>query len=186
MDRPLLMVIVIAFLVLLLTLMLFGWRRRQKSQAGFPRPRAVPADLGSPLLVADAFYVATTLAQQPLERITVAGLGYRARAVVSVAERGLSLSIPGQEAIFIPAEDIVALEHATWTIDRVVERDGMVLVRWSIGAAGTTLTVLDSYLRIIDPVIAEQFYTVVQLLLGSTNQTDGTQTDSTQTGGHAR
>lgn len=186
MDRSLLMAIVLAFLLLLLALMLFGWRRRQRSQAAFPRPRAVPADLGDPLLVADAFYVATTLAEQPLERITVAGLGYRARAVISVAERGLALAIPGQEAIFIPAEDIRALEHATWTIDRVVEHDGMVLVRWSIGDDGAALTTLDSYLRIVDPVIAEQFFTVVQQLLDPTNQTDGTHTDSTQTGGHAR
>lgn len=182
MDRPLLMTIVVAFLVVLLALMLIGWRRRQRSQAGFPRPQAVPADPGAELMAADAFYVATTVAAQPLNRIAVAGLGYRARAAVTVTEGGLSLAIPGQDAIFIPAGDIRAVEKATWTIDRVVEPGGMLLVRWAIGDPGTALTEVDSYLRVIDPVSAGRLFTAVQRLHDPGNQADSPQTDSPQTG----
>mgnify|MGYP003654759563 FL=1 len=43
MERLLPAMIVAAVLVLLLALMLLGWRRRVRSQAGMPRPDAPPA-----------------------------------------------------------------------------------------------------------------------------------------------
>lgn len=173
MDRPILMAIVLAFLLLLLALMLFGWRRRQRGQAGFPRPLGLPDAPGTETLTAPAFYVATTVAHEPLNRIAVAGLGYRARATVGVLEHGLRLSIPGQSAIYIPAADILAVEKATWTIDRAVEQDGLILVRWALGAPEATRTQVDSYLRITDTALAEQFFSSVQHLHSGTTQTGG-------------
>ena len=173
MDRPILMAIVLAFLLLLLALMLFGWRRRQRSQAGFPRPLPLPDDFGPETLSAPAFYVATTVAAEPLNRISVAGLGYRARAAVGIAAQGLRLSIPGQEAIHIPAADILSVEKATWAIDRAVEQDGLILLRWALGEPGTARTEVDSYLRITDPALAKQFFQSVQQLHSGTTQTGG-------------
>lgn len=172
MDRPILLALVLAFLLLLLALMLFGWRRRQRSQAGIPRPHELPENPGTESLVVDAFYVATTVAGEPLNRIAVAGLGYRARATVGVTEHGLRLSIPGQQAIFIPAADIRAVEKATWTIDRVVEQDGLALVRWTLGEGDIAIEV-DSYLRIGDPALAEQFFQSVRSLHTNITQTGG-------------
>ena len=163
MDRSMLMAIVVAFLCLLLLLMVVGWRRRQKRQAGLPRPATPPADAGAELMTAEAFYVATTIAGEPLNRVAVAGLGYRARAVVTLAERGLTLRIPGQDSIFIPSDAIDTVEKATWTIDRVVETDGLVLVRWTLGQSGDG-TQVDSYLRIIQPAVSQQFFETVQQL----------------------
>lgn len=169
------MAIVVALLLLLLWLMVLGWRRKQRRQSGLPVPAAVPESVGAELAATRAFYVATTLAGQPLERIVVAGLGYRAKAQLVVFERGISLAIPGQDAIFIPAADIRAVEKATWAIDRAVEPGGMVLVRWSLGAADSA-TDVDSYLRITDPTADTEFFATVRQLLGC----------STQTGGHAQ
>jgi len=138
--------IVMAFLVLLLALMVAGWRRRQRSQSGLGRPLAVPVDLGSEAIEADALYVASTIADEPLNRIAVAGLGYRARARVVVYETGVLLGIPGEPDAFIPAAHVIDVERATWTIDRVVEPGGLVKITWLLGD-----TPIDSYLRVPEP-----------------------------------
>jgi hypothetical protein len=167
------MALVVAFLLLLLALMLFGWRRRQRSQSGFPTPLAVPEHPGTETLTTKAFYVATTASGDPLNRIAVAGLGYRARAIVGVFEHGLRLSIPGQEPIYLPAQDILAVQKATWAIDRAVEQDGLIMIRWRLGEAGSSLREVDSYLRIIDPATASTFFAAVQQLLAGNTQTGG-------------
>ncbi|WP_165070056.1 PH-like domain-containing protein [Marisediminicola senii] len=138
--------IVLAFLALLLVLMYLGWRRRQGRQSAIPRPAGVPADPGAELISLEVFYVASTVAGQPLDRIAVAGLGYRARAVVTVHESGVALDIPGEPVAFIPAGDIGRVDRATWTIDRVVESDGLVRLAWTLGDTG-----IDSYLRVTEP-----------------------------------
>lgn len=138
--------IVIALLALLLTLMYVGWKARQRRQAKLPRPRPVPDAPGARILTQNLFYVASTLADQPLNRIAVSGLGYRARASVIVFESGVALQIPGEPDAFLPAADITGVDRATWTIDRVVERDGLVRIAWRLGD-----TAIDSYLRVSEP-----------------------------------
>jgi len=165
------MALVLAFLLLLLASMVFGWRRRQRSQAGVPRPLELPGDPGESSLTASGFYVATTVAGDPLNRIAVAGLGYRARATVEVTARGLVLRIPGQAPIFIPAADIRSVQKATWTIDRAVEPGGLVLIRWMLGAADANQLEVDSYLRLGDS--SEDFFESVQELHERTTQAGG-------------
>jgi hypothetical protein len=176
------MAIVLVFLLLLLALMMLGWRKRQRSQAGFPSPLTVPDNPGVETFAAEAFYVATTVAGEPLNRIAVAGLGYRARAAVGVLEHGLRLSIPGQAAIYLPAADILDVQKATWAIDRAVEQDGLILIRWALGEPEDGRREVDSYLRIIDPGKAAQFFASVQQLHSGTTQTARID----QTGGHAQ
>lgn len=173
MDRAFLMAAVLLFLALLLLMMYLGWRKKQKRQAGIPTPLGVPADVGAELISAEAFYVATTTAREPLARITVAGLGYRARASVRVTELGLAIAIPGQSVIFIPASDIVAVERATWTIDRVVEAGGMVLIRWKLHEAAKQSLEVDSYLRLIDPSTDSKFFDTVRALPHHSSNTGG-------------
>ena len=143
-DRVTPAVLVLGLLVLLLALMYLGFRRRQKRQAGIPRPLAVPESPGARIVdFDDLLYVASTGRDQPLDRIAVSGLGFRGRASVAVFDRGIALGIAGEPDAFIPASDIDSVERATWTIDRVVERDGLVRLAWRLGG-----TPIDSYLRI--------------------------------------
>jgi hypothetical protein len=82
----------------------------------------------------------------------VHGLGFRGRAIVSVHAEGVRLEIAGEPAVLIRASSLRGVDRATWTIDRVVERDGLVLVGWRLGDVD-----LDTYLRITDdpaPVVA--------------------------------
>jgi hypothetical protein len=149
--------ITIAFAALVLGLMYLGWRRRARRDAALIPSHSAPADLGAELAAADVFYVATTAHGVPLERLAIKGLGFRGRASVTVATAGISLRITGESEVFIPAAAIVEAAHATWTIDRVVETDGLVLLAWSLGSGGTSTrgsgaeTIVDSYLRVIAP-----------------------------------
>jgi hypothetical protein len=147
---------VVAVAVLVLLLMVVGWRRRVRRDATLVPAHTAPADLGDELATVDAFYVATTAHGQPLERLAIAGLGFRGRASVTVTTAGVTLRIAGESDVFIPAGAIAEVANATWTIDRVVEKGGLVLLAWSLGTADTgtdagTETVVDSYLRVIAP-----------------------------------
>ncbi len=145
MTRPELMAIVIAFLFLLLALMALGWRARQRRQASVAAPAATPAELGAPLGTFVGKYVATTTAGDPLDRIAVHGLGFRGHTSVTVAENGVLVHIAGTDDKWIPAADLRAHRKATWTIDRVVEQDGLELVEWTLGDR-----IVDSYFRFDD------------------------------------
>ena len=155
MDRLLPALIVAGIILLALTLMWWGWRRRQRRQAGLLTLSMVPADAGPEVFATPAFYVATTERDNPLERIAVGGLGYRARAEVVVREGGIELAIPGQDALFIPFADLESVFRARHTIDRVVERDGLVVLRYRLGSE--TDVTLDSYFRIVEPVAGSRF-----------------------------
>jgi hypothetical protein len=147
------MAIVIAILVLLLILMYTGWRARKRRQKDVAAPLAAPADLGAPLGTFDGKYVATTAAGKPLERIAVHGLGFRSDASLTLTDTGVLVQRPGSDDVWIPRDDVVARRTATWTIDRVVEHDGLELVEWNLGG-----TPVDSYFRLAEPLEFERAF----------------------------
>jgi hypothetical protein len=138
--------VVVVIVALAFTGMWFGWRARRRRQADVPMLAAPPAELGEISRRDDLFYVATTRADAPLDRIAVRGLGFRARAQVTVAATGVQLDIAGESPAFIPVADLRGVGRATWTIDRAVSNAGLVFVRWRLGDAE-----VDSYLRPDDP-----------------------------------
>lgn len=169
MDKNVLMAIVIALMVVLLALMVLGWRNRRRRQAFLPAPRRLEAPLVNPRFTSDVFYVATTAAGEPLERIAVGGLGFRARASIATSDEGVALTIPGQAPVWIPAGEIAGIDRATWTIDRVVEPDGLVLIAWSLIASAGESTRVDSYLRFDAPALAGDFIAAVTELIDQTS-----------------
>ncbi|PPF69191.1 hypothetical protein C5E16_05045 [Clavibacter michiganensis] len=140
---------VIALLLLLLALMALGWRARRRRQGALPEPPRPPAGLGAPALEVDVLYVATTTAGQPLDRLTVAPLGFRGRAAARVHDAGLVLAIDGEREVLLPADRITGSGLATYAIDRVVEEGGLVAVTWVLDESARTE--VDTYLRVIDP-----------------------------------
>lgn len=145
MDRTLLAAIVLVFLLLLLGLMVLGWQRRKRRQADIAAPQSAPDSLGTMLGSFVGKYVATTSAGDPLDRIAVHGLGFRGSVVLTVSDAGLLLERSGSRPLWIPRADLKDIRRATWTIDRVVEPDGMHLLEWSLGD-----TLVDTYLRMDD------------------------------------
>lgn len=134
--------IVVCALVIFLALIALGWHTRKRRQVDIVAPHRAPAALGVVLGEFPGFYVATTLADDRFNRVAVHGLGFRAKSTVVVAETGVVVPIAGQKDIFIPKGDISAVARATWTIDRVVETDGLTMIAWNLGD-----TKVESYFR---------------------------------------
>ncbi len=145
MDRLLPTLLIVTLIAAVIALMFFGWRARRRRQAAITAPLDVPAALSSPGLKVECWYVATTPANEPLERIAVHGLGFRARASIAVHSEGLVLERNGSTPLFVPAVDLRSVARATWAIDRVVEPDGLIVFGWMLGTSP-----VDSYLRIPD------------------------------------
>ncbi|BDZ50665.1 transporter [Frondihabitans sucicola] len=142
MSIPLILAGFLVVAVALFFVMRAGWRSRGRRQAGIALPTTAPADLGEALAERDLFYVSTTKADDRLDRIVVGGLGFRARATVSVHPEGVVLDIAGLKPILIDREHLREVGRATWTIDRAVEQDGLVQLGWRLGDLD-----VDTYLR---------------------------------------
>jgi hypothetical protein len=106
---------------------------RAAQEAELPKPASAVA--GEPIF--SGFYVATVFADKPLERVWAFGLGSRGRATVSAAGNGLSVQRIGEQGFQIPRSDIVKVGRARATIDRAVEKDGLIQIGWRLG--GTEL-----------------------------------------------
>src|SRR5690606_32119241 len=117
--------------------MALGWRNRRRRQANLDVVPVPPSEIGDEIARERVLYVATTLAEQPLERVVVGGLGFRAKGEVHIARGGLVLDLAGAPPAFIPVADIRGVGLASWTIDKGVEEGGLVFVRWQPG--GTTV-----------------------------------------------
>lgn len=184
MDRILPGIIVAVVLVGLLALMWWGWRRRSARDAGLPAGHPLPAELSPEIARADAFYVATTPRDVPLERLAVHGLAFRARGELLVTEDGLVLNLDGEDAFFIPASAIDVLSDSTWTIDRAVEPGGLLLLSWSLPVGqgsdqGRDDSRVDSYFRFPDPADRERIVTAIRSIAPHTITPNSTAPNST-------
>lgn len=143
MTREAASIIMIAIALLGLGLMLWGWRRRQRRDSGIAVPLSAPT--GEHVRMFHGLYVATTRSGAPLDRIAAKPLGFRSRADVEVTTEGVAIAMPGQPTVFLAASRLTGAGHATWTVDRVVEPGGLVLIAWTDGA-----NEFDTYLRLTD------------------------------------
>lgn len=145
MSRELAITVMIVVALLVIAAMLFAWRARLRRDSGLTAPLGVPehADVTGR---AEVLYVATTRHEQPLERIAVKPLVYRARGELVLTDRGAALSLDGAPTVFLASDRLVSANLATVTIDRVVEPNGLVRIVWRIADG----TLVDSYLRVAD------------------------------------
>jgi hypothetical protein len=128
--------------VLILLAMYFGWRRRLRRDAGLSAPIGVP-EHAEVTGRHEVLYVSTTAHDQPLERIAVKPLAYRARGELVLPDRGVALSLDGAPTVFIASARIVSADRATVTIDRVVEPGGLIRLVWRVADG----ILVDSFLR---------------------------------------
>lgn len=145
MSREFAIALWIVLAVVLLAVMAFAWRRRLRRDSALSAPLGVP-EHAEVVERHEVLYVSTTRHDEPLERLTLSPLAYRARGEAAVTDRGLALCLDGAPTVFLASDRLVAIDRATVTIDRVVEPGGLVRVVWS--AADDT--VVDSYLRVAD------------------------------------
>lgn len=143
MTREIAVLITVGVALVLLALMGLAWRKRSRRDGGLSAPTDVPAD-AAVTARHEVLYVATTRHDQPLERLALRALTYRARGEAALTDQGLTLRLDGSPAVFLACDRLVDVGRSTWTIDRVVEPGGLVRIIW-LTPEGETV---DSYLRL--------------------------------------
>jgi hypothetical protein len=190
MDRSIPAAIALAFALALLLLMLRSWLARRTRDAKLTAGYPLPLERAAELAAAPVFYVATTPRDTPLERLAIAGLGFRARAQVSVIDTGVLLTLAGSDTVYIPASAIENISNATVAIDRVVEKDGLLCLGWRLPAAQPDAaqpdtaqpdaahpdarTSVDSYFRFSDPSDRVRILSSIRSMTAAAPGTAGT------------
>ena len=143
MTRELAGLIIGLVAALILLAMFFAWRRRLRRDSGLTAPLGVPehAEVTGRHKI---LYVATTKHDQPLERLAVSPLTYRARGELVLTDRGVALSLDGAPTVFLASSRLVAADRATVAIDRVVEPDGLIRLVWRVADG----ILVDTYSRL--------------------------------------
>jgi len=159
-TREVAVAVMIGAAVLILAGMLWGWSRRRRRDAGLRAPLGdIPAG-ADVLATAQGLYVATTVHDRPLDRLSIRPLASRSRVPVTVTTAGVPLDMPGAARVFLPAQRLRAVGRATWAIDRVVEAGGLPFIAWAV----TDDVMADSYFRVQDADPAPVLDAVAQLL----------------------
>lgn len=132
--------ITLAVIVLLVSLILLGWRNRLRRQSEVPAPSPVPLDesgapaLGAPLgEPCEGVYVCTTTAGDWLDRIAAHRLGIRTNAELSIHAAGVLVGRHGAPDLFIPAEDLTGVSRSSGMAGKFVEKDGLLVIGWMLG-----------------------------------------------------
>ena len=139
-------VIAIALILFVLTtawrVYLSVQRKKLAQQKSLPAPlqSAGGVDFG------DVFYASTVFASSPLTRVWAHGLGGRGKAKLYLSQQGISLERVGEPSILIPNDDLHKMTRASATIDKGVEKDGLLALVWELGGQK-----LITNLRIVDP-----------------------------------
>ena len=123
-----------------------SWIRRKAQQsASFSRPLEALEFFGEQLAEATGFYVATTYAQNLLERIAAYGLGGRGVAKVLVFTEGVLIVRNGEVPLAIDKAAIIHVGTNQAVIDRAVEPGGLISIEWQHEQSQ-----LATHLRIVD------------------------------------
>jgi hypothetical protein len=144
-SRELAVFLFIAVAVIVLVAMALTWRARLRRDSGLTAPLGVPEKAEVTDRV-EVLYVATTRHDEPLERVAIAPLTYRAKGELALTDRGAALCLDGAPTVFLASDRLVAADLATVAIDRVVEPNGLVRIAWREPSG----ILLDSFLRVAD------------------------------------
>ena len=150
MTRLLLVLACVAFLLLMLVGMWWGWRNRGRRQANLPALPVAPEALDAPSLpILTGVYVGTTFATSWQDRVVHGGLGLQANASAALHPQGVVIEREGADRIFLPATSITGARLAPGLAGRVVGAGGLLVIRWRLGDGDHTAE-LDTGLRADD------------------------------------
>lgn len=123
--------IIIAIVVIIFVVMWRAWRKRAvRDTAVLPETELTSTPFESFNRI---FYVATTVEGEPLERIAIPGLKYRGYCGIDVHSEGLVVTVAGESPVVIPAQQVTEVTTGQMRIDKVVERGGLLIVKWKGG-----------------------------------------------------
>lgn len=138
---------------------LVTWRRRVVTQAQL---LPMPVGIEDSRAQRNCFYVATTFSDRPLDRVIAHGLAHRGHAHLEVTGSGLQVSRTGELSFLIPKADLLDVTTGTAVIDRVVEEDGLVVVKWVLGKVE-----LQTHFRFMNSELRAQTLEALRPLVGA-------------------
>lgn len=150
-----LMLSMVAVIALLIWLSVRKRRAKQEDQLSQPLEATSPGEL-------ESFYVSTVFDAAPLERVWAHGFAMRGKASLTVDRAGVSVNRTGERSFLIPTSEILALDSASATIDKGVEKNGLTVIRWSLGE-----TKVASHFRFTNPKTRKEFEDKVSQLIGA-------------------
>ena len=130
---------------------------KQQESLVAPKPSAGGVDFG------EVYYASTVFYSSPLTRVWGHGFGPRGKARIFLAADGISIERTGESSFLIPNDDLHAMTRSTATIDKGVEKDGLLSLIWELGGQK-----LITNLRIVDNKRRTEIETEITNLTGVT------------------
>jgi hypothetical protein len=135
------------------------WRKRSKAQ---DLEIATPEYTEFSNVGTNGYYIATTYAGQPLHRVSAHGLGFAGKAFLDVSEQGVRVHRIGERSFRIDSSALIDLRRTSGVIDKVVEKDGLLSLRWKLG-----VTELETHLRFANSKSRDEIaHDVSKLIVG--------------------
>lgn len=128
MDKVVGAIVTVVVIAGIFLLMYRGWRGKQRRDAEIVMPQVEMSQAQASI---EVFYVATTLAENNLERVALAAFAYRGYGVLDIAVDGLCLTMSTGEHLALSRDLVSGLAVTTSVIDKVVEKDGLVSILWT-------------------------------------------------------
>lgn len=113
-------------------LMLRGWRRRSRAQAGLPAPAQPSGDAGPVVSAVRGLFVGTVGADHWLDRIAVHRLSDRARGALRVDDDGVHVTRDQLPELFVPLGALEAVGVEKALAGKVVS-SGLLVLTWRLG-----------------------------------------------------
>lgn len=133
--------IALAFFAIIGLLVFWSWVSNIRKQEASIEP---PHFIEGPASGQEALYVATTFAGRPLDRVVGHGLAHRGLATVEVDSTGVRIYRTGEKGFQILSSKLLGVSRTNAVIDRAVEKDGLVTIRWDLGG-----TEVETHLRFV-------------------------------------
>ena len=114
--------------------MLRGWVHRVQRQADqIGALPSLPDTLSAATIGATkGMYVGSTIVPDWNNKVAAAGLGFRAKAVLTRYPEGLMMQRSGVGPIWIPAESITAIRTERGIAGKALTHDGILAIRWRL------------------------------------------------------
>lgn len=159
--------VIVVLVIVIFAGMWASWRGRSRRDAGLVPVTDVPAGLGTPTVAARVLYVATTRPGEPLQRLAIRGLGFRAQGTLSAYPSGVAIELDGSTDVWAEASVIITAEPAQVAIDKVVEKGGLFTLTWQI----SDITV-DSYFRVLEPEKSAALYDAIDAITSTSAESE--------------
>jgi hypothetical protein len=123
-----------------------AWQKRKQEQtAKFEAPLEALDYFGELISKSSGFYVATTYAENHLERISAYGLGARGVCQILVFSEGVLIVRNGERPLAIAKRALDDISSNQVAIDKAVEAKGLMSMNWNQSSIS-----LATHLRIVD------------------------------------